>query len=292
MTTLVFGATGQLGTQLVHALKHEQQSVVTVSRAQCDFSQATSADISALIAKHQPKHVVNAAAFAAVDQAENHQALATRVNAEVPEWIAAAAFANKAHYVQYSTDYVFDGEHGASYAETMPTHPINHYGFSKREGELRVLSAHRGAYILRLQLLYDVVGNSFFHRIRAAMEQQKQLHVVADQLASPTPVEDVVQATLAFLSKPSIAAGIYHVSSSGFTSRHGFACAIRDELLARRLPCVVSAIEPVVSEQFPSIARRPKDVRLNTEKLASVGITMPHWRDGLKRVMERCHAAS
>jgi dTDP-4-dehydrorhamnose reductase len=283
MTLLVFGGNGQLGKQLAAALK-----ATPIFRARCDFAHATREDIEALLLKERPALILNAAAFAAVDDAEKQKPLATRVNATVPGWIAEIAARQRIPFIHYSTDYVFDGEQGAPYAEGARTNPINHYGASKCEGEQRILSANPQAAIFRLQLLYDAQGNSFFCRMRALMKEKSELKVAADQLASPTPVGDVVTATMQAV--PLVLTqklhGVYHMVSGGFTSRHGFVCAMREELLRRELPCATESLLPIVSEEFPTPAPRPKDVRLRSDALAAAGIILPHWRDGLTRVMD------
>ena len=86
-----------------------------------------------------------------------------------------------------------------------------------------------------------------------------------------------------------LAPGIYHLATGGHTSWHGFACAIREALLARALPCTTQNIEAIATGEYPTPARRPKDTRLDTGKLAAAGITLPHWREGLKRVMDELH---
>ena len=295
MSILLFGATGQLGKRLSQHLSQRQIPLVPISRATCDFASASAAQIDTLIAHHKPQCVINEAAYARVDDAEKERALVTRINAEVPGLIAAACAKHQAQLIHYSTDYVFDGERAAPYGEDDTTNPINHYGASKRAGELAVLRAHPNAYVIRLQLLYDATGNSFFQRIAARMQQDSLLKVAADQIASPTPVTDVVNATLHFyerLMKNPPASGIYHMVSAGFTSRHGFACAIREALKDAKKPCMTEQTAPIVSEEFPSPAPRPKDLRLKSDKLTALGIQLPHWRDGLKRVMEEHDAAA
>ena len=292
MTLLVFGAKGQLGKRLVEALS-PSHPIVALARAQCDFAAVTQDDIDRLVERHRPTLILNAAAFAMVDDAEKQKDLALRVNAVVPGFLARSAAKHEIKLIQFSTDYVFDGMVGAPYTETAATNPINHYGLTKLQGEHAILEALGDATIFRLQLLYDTLGNSFFCRMRALLEMQTQLKVVADQLSSPTPVAEVVEATARALPKVIAGAlsGIYHMACAGHTSRHGFACTIADAMRERHKPCAAHDIVPIVSEEFPSPALRPKDVRLATQKLAAAGIVLPHWRDGLNRVMDAVYAS-
>ncbi len=286
---MLFGASGQLGSNLARALDTHAIACIPITRAQCDFSTVTRAQLATLMAQHSPTMVMNAAAFAAVDDAQKEQALARRVNAIVPHYLAELAREQDIKLVHFSTDYVFDGAHGAPYSEDATVNPINHYGLTKWEGEQAILATGAAGYIFRLQLLYQATGNSFFCRMRQLLAERETLRVAADQLSAPTSVADVIAALLAMLPRMDsgkIPVGVYHLAAEGYTSRHGFTCAIRDAMIARGMAVKTTQIEPIVSEEFPSPALRPKDARLSTEKLAALGIRLPHWHDGLDRVME------
>lgn len=290
MRLMLFGATGQLGSSLVRATPGME--VTALPRTACDFAKVTKTELQALVEKHAPTHIVNAAAWAAVDDAEKHREETRKVNAQVPGWLGQIAAKRDIRLVHFSTDYVFDGERGAPYGEEADTHPVNHYGITKLEGEEAILASGAKAVIFRLQLLYQATGNSFFCRMLKLLAERPSLKVVADQISAPTSVADVTQAAVALL--PRIAAGelsgIYHMAAQGHTSRHGFACAIREEMLLRDIPCAATALEPITSQEFPAPADRPKDTRLNTDKLAKTGIILPHWRTSLKTVMDEIHA--
>ena len=288
MRLMLFGAGGQLGTSLAAAFNKASIPCIPVSRAQCDFAIATRESLAHLLAEHSPTLIINAAAYAAVDDAEKEKPLATQVNTAVPGMLAELCRHQDIPLIHFSTDYVFDGARGAPYAEDALTNPINHYGITKRNGEQLILNSGAVAYIFRLQLLYQATGNSFFCRMRQLLQERESLRVAADQLSAPTSVEDVTEAVIRLLpnvAKASVPTGIYHLAAGGYTSRHGFTVAIRDAMRARGIAVKTHSIEPIVSEEFPSPAMRPKDVRLSTEKLAAHGIRLPHWRDGLNRVI-------
>ncbi len=289
MNILLFGATGQLGASLAKAFAAQSIDCIALTRKDCDFAAVTKVELESLVKKHAPTLIVNAAAYAAVDDAEKHTNEARLVNGQVPGWLAEIAGKQNIRFVHFSTDYVFDGARGAPYAESAKTNPVNHYGKTKLDGERAIMRSRAKAYIFRLQLLYQETGNSFFCRMLQLLGERESLKVVADQIAAPTSVADVTHAVLQALPLihyDTLSLGIYHMAASGHTSRHGFTCLMREEMLVRGMACKTEVIEPVVSEEFPTPAERPKDVRLNTDKLAAHGITLPHWRTSLKKVMD------
>jgi dTDP-4-dehydrorhamnose reductase len=288
MRVMLFGASGQLGKSLTHALADAAIHCSALSRTECDFSTISHQELETLVDRHAPTIIINAAAWAAVDDAEKQRDETQKVNAQVPGWLAEIASKKNIRLIHFSTDYVFNGERGAPYREDAQTNPINYYGKTKLEGEQAIIKAG-GAHIFRLQLLYQATGNSFFCRMLKLLGERESLKVVADQISSPTTVADVARAIIRLLpliAESKFPTGIYHMAAQGHTSRHGFACAMREAMIARGMKCQTSTIEPIVSEEFPAPAPRPKDTRLNTEKLALAGIALPHWRMSLNTVMD------
>ena len=266
MTALIFGGSGQVGAHLV-----AQSGGVAVTRAECDLSTATEAQIGAILDHHKPTHIVNAAAHTRVDDAESERDLAEALNATAPRHIAAAAAARGIPCIHLSTDYVFDGKSGAPYRETHPTNPINHYGASKLRGEEAAL-AH-GATVLRIQWVFDIRGHNLFPAIRQLLAERERIRMVADQWGAPSYAGHLATAILAARAVPP---GLYHLAPPGFTSRHGFACALAGLMGSK------CHIAPITSPEFPRPAQRPLDTRLDTAKLTALGIAMPHWQAGLK----------
>lgn len=269
---LLLGANGQLGFRLAQQLGDD---CIALDRAACDVTTLDAKKIHVLIEAHQPTHLINATGYTQVDAAETDEATALQINAAAPLLLAQVAAARGLHFTHFSTDYVFDGKRGAPYVETAATHPINRYGASKLAGEAGVRAA--GGTVFRLQWLYDVRGRNFFLTMRRCMAEGKPLRIVADQLGAPSFAPDVAACVMQALQQK-IPAGLYHLTAGGHTSWHGFACAIE---ASHAVP-----IEPIASAEYPLPAARPRDARLNCGALASHGIAMPHWRDGLARAME------
>ena len=278
---LLFGTTGQLGGRLMESLSAAGYEVTGIDRARCDFTTATPKDIAVMIRAVEPKLIINAVAYTAVDKAENEPELGQRINGEMPAIIAAAAQEQQVPLLHFSTDYVFDGAGGAPYNEAAPTRPLNVYATSKLSGEAAVL-AH-GGHVFRLQWVFDARGKNFFLTMKKLLAERDALNVVADQVGAPSNAAHLASAVTKaapLIINQSLPAGIYHLAALGHTSWHGFACAIAAASGSS------AQVVPITSAEYPLPAARPKDVRLNTDKLARHGITMPHWRDGLTRAME------
>lgn len=269
---LLFGANGQIGFRLAQQLGDD---CIALDRAACDVTTLDAKKIHVLIEAHQPTHLINATGYTQVDAAETDEVTAMQVNAAAPLLLAQVAAARGLHFTHFSTDYVFDGKRGAPYAETAATQPVNRYGASKLVGEAEVLAA--GGTVFRLQWLYDVRGRNFFQTLHRLLAEGKSLRIVADQLGAPSFAPDIAACVIQALMR-NIPAGLYHLTAGGHTSWHGFACAIA---AGHAVP-----IEPITSAEYPLPAARPRDARLDCSALASHGIAMPHWRDGLARAME------
>ena len=180
---LVFGATGQIGWELVRALA-PLGPVVAADRARVDLT-----DLGALAdcVRHvAPRAVVNAAAYTDVDRAEREPALARRVNADAPGALAAASARLGVPFVHYSSDYVFDGTATSPYAEDAPTAPLGVYGRSKREGELAVAGVGGPHLIVRTSWVYGARGRNFLRTILRLAHTRPELRVVSDQRGAPT----------------------------------------------------------------------------------------------------------
>lgn len=273
---LLFGSRGQLAFRLNETLIQAGFDVTAIDRAQCDFANTTPKQIATIIRAVEPQLVINAAAYTAVDNAESEPELAQRINGEAPAMVAEACAEAQIPLIHFSTDYVFDGALGEPYKEGAKTNPLCVYGKSKLAGEQAVTAA--GGYVFRLQWVFDNRGKNFFFTMKKLMAERAELRVVADQLGSPSNAAHIAQAVtkaVPMIFSKSLPAGIYHLAAGGDTSWHGFALAIAQALGS------TARVVPIVSAEYPTPAQRPKDGRLDTSKLASCGITMPHWREGL-----------
>ncbi len=279
---VLFGMNGQVGNRLMVALADAGYEVTGIDRARCDFATATAKEIAVILRAVEPQLVINAAAYTGVDAAEKEPALANRINGEIPKIIAAACEEQHIPFLHFSTDYVFDGQRGAPYREDADPHPLGVYGESKRAGE-EAAHAH-GAHVFRLQWVFDGRGKNFFLTIKKLLAEKNELRVVADQLGSPSNakhIADAVTKAAPLIIDGKIPAGMYHLTAAGHTSWHGFACAIA-AAMGSNIPVL-----PIITAEYPTPAPRPKDARLDCSALASYGISMPHWCEGLAGALDR-----
>ncbi len=277
MSILILGSNGMLGSRLAEVLPEAN----AIGRTQIDFLTADERSIERIVAAFEPSIIINAAAYTAVDAAEKEPDIAHRVNGFMPGLWASIAAGHRISFIHFSTDYVFDGAAGKLYIESDATRPLNVYGETKLAGEQAALAA--GAHVFRLQSVFDARGNNFFKRMLQLIATQSELRIAADQIAAPTHAAHIAQAVvhiLPLLQAKTFPAGVYHLAAAGHTSRHGFACAVA-EAVRTSIP-----ITPITTAEFPVPATRPRDTRLDCSALASHGVTLPHWREGLAKAME------
>ncbi len=293
MTVLVFGGNGQVGQELLRALAPLGKVVATTRSGQlpdgsacemADFGQPDS--LPALLDRLQPSVVVNAAAYTAVDRAEQEVDAAFAANAQAPGVIARWCAAHGVPLVHYSTDYVFNGQGRAPYREDEPTAPLGVYGTSKRDGEDAVRLAGGRHLIFRTAWVYASHGANFLRTMLRVGAEREQLRVVADQIGTPTPAALIADVTAQVLQHPGQLSGTWHLTADGQTSWHGFAEAIFAEALATGVLAKVPAVEAIPSSEYPTPAKRPAWSVLDNRKLQQdFNIVLPAWQDGLKQVM-------
>jgi dTDP-4-dehydrorhamnose reductase len=224
--------------------------------------------MAAIVRRHAPDAVIIAAAYTAVDAAEGEESLAMTINARAPEVIAREAAALSAAVVYFSTDYVFDGEKATPYEEIDTVGPLNAYGRSKLAGECGVRAANPRHLILRTSWIYSAGGTNFLRTMLRLATGSEEIRVVNDQVGCPTSADDIAAATARLLAttKDNGRWGTYHMAGGSSTSWHGFAEAIFGELAARGMRRPRN--RPVPTSEYPKPARRPRNSRLSSEKLA------------------------
>lgn len=293
MTVLLFGGNGQVGHELRRSLRALGDVVVTTRSGQlpdgarcevADFDRPDS--LAELVERVAPAIVINAAAYTAVDKAEDDAVAAFRINAEAPGALARACALRDIPFVHYSTDYVFDGQGSRPYREDDPTAPLGVYGASKLAGEDAVRSAGGRHLILRTAWVYGRHGHNFMKTMLRLGEDRDELRVVADQIGSPTPARLIADVTAGLLQRPD-AEGTFHLTAAGQTSWHGFAAAIFEEAVARGLIARAPRVLPITTADYPTRARRPAYSCLDVGKLERVlARRIPSWRAGLTRVLQ------
>ena len=295
MKLLVTGANGQVGCELRQSLAPLGE-VIALDRAACDL--ARPAEVARILRAATPDIIVNAAAYTAVDRAEQEEELATLINGTAVGEIAQAARQLGALLIHYSTDYVFDGRKDAPYAEDDVPSPISAYGRSKLAGE-RAIAQCGGRYlIVRTSWIYAARGHNFLKTVLRLARERDELRIVDDQIGAPTWARDLAAATAVMtrqarqeIARDDFESGLFHVTGSGATSWFVFAQAVVKQaeqfgLLARK-----SKIVPIASSEYPVAATRPKNSRLSGARARHrFQIALPEWEQSLAVCMRELSA--
>ncbi|MET1111543.1 MAG: dTDP-4-dehydrorhamnose reductase [Allosphingosinicella sp.] len=288
MRVLVTGREGQLARSLAERARAVPGlTLETVGRPDLDLERPDS--IAAAIAAAAPDVVVNAAAYTAVDQAEDEPDRAFRINAAAAGEVAAAARRAGARIVQISTDYVYDGAGAGAYAESAPTRPLGIYGRSKLEGEQRVAEANPDHVVLRTAWVYSPYGRNFVKTMLGAAAQRDELAVVADQRGNPTAAGDIADGIFALVAawrdRPGLGlGGAYHLAGTGEASWFDFAAAIFEEAARHGLPTAM--VKPIRTADWPTRAARPANSVLDSGRFAAdFGYRAPPWRQSTAAVV-------
>jgi dTDP-4-dehydrorhamnose reductase len=288
---LVTGGTGQLATAVAAA----GRDIHRVGRPAFDFDQPQT--IEAAFQAANPRLVVNAAAYTAVDAAETDAEAAYRANRDGPATLARLCAAADIPLIHVSTDYVFDGSKPEPYVESDPTGPQGVYGASKLAGEQAVMASGAKAIILRTAWVYAATGRNFVRTMLAVGKTRDHLTVVGDQQGCPTTAADLADAILAICALIDRTGwqdryrGIFHAASTGATTWHGLAVATFEE--AARHGAKVPAVTAITTADWPTPARRPANSRLDCTRLHDVfGVRLPHWRESLTRTIDQIYATA
>jgi dTDP-4-dehydrorhamnose reductase len=289
-STLIIGQNGQVSRSLIELLEAGGQRLTVVGRPEVDLRDPQSVRRAILAAR--PSIVVNAAAYTAVDKAEDEPDAAFAVNAAGAEAAAKAAADVDATIIHFSTDYVFDGSKRTPYFETDPVAPLGIYGHSKQEGEDRVAAANPKHIILRTAWVFSPFGSNFVRTMLRLSVERPEIKVVDDQRGNPTFAPDLADLVgriipLASASSPDPRMfGIFHAANRDETTWFGFAQAII-EGAARRGGRDI-AVLPIGTKDYPTKVARPAYSVLSTEKLrAACGLELRPWREALSDCLDR-----
>lgn len=276
MKVLVLGRTGQVATELA-----QFENTTCLGRDAADLTDPGACE--AVIAETDADAVINAAAYTAVDQAEEDRDIAMIVNAMAPTAMAAATAARNMPFVQISTDYVFDGSGAAAWRPEDATGPLGVYGASKLGGERGVISAGGPHAILRTSWVFSAHGSNFVKTMLRLGAERDRLRIVADQIGGPTPARAIAAACMTIakrLQQDAGKTGIYHFSGAPDVSWAGFA----REIFAQGGRAV--DVTDIPTADYPTPARRPLNSRLEcTDTQSTFGIARPDWRHGLAEVL-------
>lgn len=283
MKVLVTGAGGQLASALQRTAP-AGLAVSVLGRARLDVSDA--GQVQQVVGDLRPQLIINAAAYTAVDRAEDEPVLAGLVNADGPGHLARAAAACGARLIQVSTDFVFSGEASHPYLPADEPAPTGAYGLSKWQGEQQVQAVlGEAAVIVRTAWVYSATGHNFVNTMLRLMRERDSLAVVADQVGTPTWAHGLAEALWRLAERPSVT-GILHWTDAGVASWYDFAVAIQEEALAQGLLSRACAVRPIATADYPTPARRPAwsvlDKRATWQAL---DCTAPHWRVALRAML-------
>ena len=273
---LITGANGQLGNEMrVLSEANKEYTYFFTDVAELDICNEQA--VMDFVKANNIKVIVNCAAYTAVDKAEENVELCTKLNADAVGYLAKAAEANGAEFVQISTDYVFDGTAHIPYQETEPTCPNSVYGSTKLAGEQNAMTLCSRSMVIRTAWLYSTFGNNFVKTMIRLGKERDTLGVIFDQVGTPTYARDLARVIFAAI-RQGVVPGVYHFSNEGVCSWYDFTKAIHR--IAGITDCKVN---PLHTEEYPTPAKRPHYSVLDKTKIKNTyQIEIPYWEDSLK----------
>jgi dTDP-4-dehydrorhamnose reductase len=292
MRMLVTGREGQVVRSLIERGSAGGMEITALGRPDLDLRGGEDSIVAA-IAAVRPEVIVSAAAYTLVDKAESEADLAYAINERGPAAIARAARELRVPLIHLSTDYVFDGTSARPYMEEDLTNPDSVYGMSKLAGERAVLAGHADSVILRTAWVYSPFGSNFVKTMLRLAKGRDEIGVVSDQHGNPTSALDIADGVITVArnlvaNRREELRGLFHMTGSGEASWAQFAEAIFAQSAASG--GTTATVRHIRTEDYPTIARRPLNSRLNSDKLARVhGVRLPDWQSSLKAVVERLH---
>lgn len=284
-TILVTGSSGQLGSEISDlSSRYSGYRFIFTDIDQLDITDRASCD--ALISEYNPSWIINAAAYTAVDRAEEEREKALLINGTGVRNIVSAIRGSGCRLIQISTDYIFDGTGSVPYDETAVPSPLSVYGMSKLAGEEAALS-HSQSMVIRTSWLYSSYGNNFVRTILRKAGSESSLNVVFDQTGSPTWASDLASAIIEIISgviqnRYIFIPGIFNYSDEGVCSWYDIAVE------TVRLAGSTCIINPIRSSSYPTLARRPAYSVLDNSKIKEhYELTIPHWRKSLENCITK-----
>lgn len=281
MKILVTGSRGQLGNELRLVLEQRfpGQSVF-VDKDDLDLTDRRA--VEEFLAHGDFSHIVNCAAYTAVDRAEEEKLECAAVNIDAVANIARVAEDMGLKIIHISTDYVFDGRSCRPYTESDKVNPVSQYGTTKRKGETVLLGLAPESIIIRTGWLYSPFGRNFVKTVIAKAKTEKALRVVSDQIGTPTYAADLAAAIVTILTAQQWVPGIVNFSNEGVASWYDFAVAILRNTGSE------ACVTPVPTSEYPTVATRPFYSVLDKSKFrATYGVAIPHWEAALVECLNR-----
>lgn len=274
---LVTGVNGQLGYDVIKALKERNIECIGIGRDEVDITNKEK--VMEYITTLKPECVIHCAAYTAVDKAEDESEACHDVNVNGTENIANACKKINSKMMYISTDYVFDGK-GENFFEVNDfKNPSSVYGKTKYEGEQKVQELLDKFFIVRISWVFGKNGNNFVKTMIRLGKEKESLNVVSDQIGSPTYTADLAPLLCDIASSEKY--GVYHATNEGICSWAEFAQEIMDYA---GLNC---KINPILSKDYPAKAVRPLNSRLSKKRIKSNGFELlPNWKDATHRFID------
>lgn len=281
MKVLITGSNGQLGSE-IRDLCTDYENIEFIFKDLPELDISDSDAVNSLIIDKKINTVINCAAYTAVDKAEENIELAERVNSIGVSNLVKVLDKVNGKLIHISTDYVFDGTNSHPYKESDPVSPIGIYGKTKRAGELILINSKIDAIVIRTSWLYSSFGNNFVKTMLGIGKDKNSINVISDQIGTPTYAKNLAKICLEILlisvsEKISKKGKIYHYSNEGVASWYDFAVLIME---LSELNC---KINPILTKNYPTLAKRPHYSVLSKEKIKSdFNIDIPHWKESLQ----------
>ena len=275
---LVIGSSGQLASEIKQLQSSfTQYEFRFTSQSEMDISDLKS--VESIVANFLPNYIINCAAYTAVDKAESDTERAFEINAKGIANLATLSKRLNAFLIHISTDFVFDGKKSSLYSETDTTNPISVYGLSKLKGEEAIQASGCDFIIIRTSWLYSRFGNNFVKTMMRLGAEKESLHVVSDQIGTPTYCADLALVILSQLENFQLYKNnIYHYSNEGVASWYDFAYEI---MQMNKLKC---SLHPIPTSGYPTPAARPSFSVMDKTKIKNgFNITIPHWKESLAK---------
>lgn len=292
ITILLFGKNGQVGWELQRSLA-PLGKVIALDRTGQEGQCGDISDLDGLrntIEQINPDILINAAGYTAVDLAQSEPEQAATLNHHAPALMAELMKAQGGCLVHYSTDYVFDGSGNQPWKEADSTGPLNVYGATKLAGEQAIQASGCQYLIFRTSWVYASRGNNFAKTMLRLAQERETLNVINDQVGAPTGAEliaDVTAHALRQWQDQPAAAGLYHLAAQGETSWYDYAQYVFDWARSEGLPLALQSVNPIPSEDYPVPAIRPKNSRLDAQKLETTfNLQLPDWKQGVERMLQ------
>ena len=284
MKVLIVGANGQLGQEL-QVTADPDIEILALGRDQLDISNQQ--QIEQVLAEFEPQLVINAAAYTAVDKAEQEPEQAYRINRDGVANLAGGCHKIQVRLIHISTDFVFDGTQSNPYKPTDRVNPLGCYGESKYAGEQALQTSGLSNYlIVRTAWVYSSFGGNFVKTMLRLMADKDSLNVVADQVGTPTYARELARAIWKMTQQPELK-GILHWTDAGVASWYDFAVAIQEEAIERGLLAKPIPINPIGTDAYPTPAKRPAySVLDKTETWDLLRCPAVHWRTRLRQMLQ------